>query len=54
MADDYALTHKMSFKSGNPQQKRYYGSGNSEIYPEIRMIERDNVRLLRMWVWSVR
>ena len=22
MADDYALTHKMSSKSGNPQQKR--------------------------------
>ena len=30
MADDYALTHKMSTKSGNPQQKRYYGSGNRE------------------------
>ena len=30
MADDYALTHKMSSKSGNPQQKRYYGSGNRE------------------------
>ena len=30
MADDYALTHKMSSKSGNPQQKRYHGSGNSE------------------------
>ena len=28
MADDYALTHKMSSKSGNPQQKRYHGSGN--------------------------
>ena len=28
MADDYALTHKMSSKPGNPQQKRYYGSGN--------------------------
>ena len=27
MADDYALTHKMSSKSGNPQQKRYHGSG---------------------------
>ena len=25
MADDYALTHKMSSKSGNPQQKRYHG-----------------------------
>ena len=24
MADDYALTHKMSSKSGNPQQKRYH------------------------------
>ena len=30
MADDYALTHKMSRKSGNPQQKRYHGSGNRE------------------------
>ena len=30
MADDYALTHKMSTKSGNPQQKRYHGSGNRE------------------------
>ena len=28
MADDYALTHKMSSRSGNPQQKRYHGSGN--------------------------
>ena len=48
MADDYALTHKMSSKSGNPQQKRYNGSGNREIYPEIPMIERDKVSLLRM------
>ena len=30
MANDYALTHKMSSKSGNPQQKRYHGSGNRE------------------------
>ena len=30
MADDYALTHKMSSKSGNTQQKRYHGSGNRE------------------------
>ena len=30
MADDYALTQKMSSKSGNPQQKRYHGSGNRE------------------------
>ena len=29
MADDYALTHKTS-KSGNPQQKRYHGSGTRE------------------------
>ena len=29
-ADDYALTHKMSSTSGNPQQKRYHGSGNRE------------------------
>ena len=26
----YALTHKMSSKSGNPQQRRYHGSGNRE------------------------
>ena len=38
MANDYALTHKMSSKSGNPQQKRYYSSGY-RIYPEIQMIE---------------
>ena len=48
MADDYALTHKMSSKSGNPQQKRYYGSSKEKIYPKIRMIERDKVSLLRM------
>ena len=30
MADGYALTHKMSSKSGNPQQKRYHDSGNRE------------------------
>ena len=30
MADDYALTHKMSSKSGNLQQKSYHGSGNRE------------------------
>ena len=48
MADDYALTHKMSSKSGNPQQKRYHGSGNREnINPEIWTIERDKVSLLK-------
>ena len=30
MADNYALTHKMNSKFGNPQQKRYHGSGNRE------------------------
>ena len=30
MADGYALTHKKCSKSGNPQQKRYHGSGNRE------------------------
>ena len=30
MADDYAMTHKMSSKSGNLQQKRYHVSGNRE------------------------
>ena len=48
MADDYALTHKMNSKSGNPQQKRYYGSGNRENISQIQMIERDKVSLLRM------
>ena len=31
MADDDALTHKMSSKSGNPQQKTYHGSGKSTV-----------------------
>ena len=30
MADDYALTHKMSSKFGNPEQKSYHGLGNRE------------------------
>ena len=30
MADNYAMTHKTSSKSGNPQHKWYYGSGNRE------------------------
>ena len=30
MADHYGLTHKMSSKSIDPQQKRYHGSGNRE------------------------
>ena len=30
MADDYAQTQKMSSRSGNPQKKRYHGSGNKE------------------------
>ena len=29
--DDYALTHKMSSKSGNPRQTRYHGSGIENI-----------------------
>ena len=37
MADDYALTHKMSSKSGNPPQKRYHGSGYRENISKIRM-----------------
>ena len=32
MVDDHALKHKMSSKSGNPQQKRYHGSGYREKY----------------------
>ena len=46
MADGYALTHKMSSMSGNPQHKRYYGSGNRENIS--RNIERDKVSLLNM------
>ena len=30
MVDDHVLIQKMSSKSDNPQQKRYYGSGNRE------------------------
>ena len=52
MADDYALTHKMSSKSGNPQQKRYHGSGNRENIS--RNTDDRKVSLLRMLVWSVR
>ena len=48
LPDDFALTHKMSSKSGNPQQKRYQGQVMQKIYPEIQMIERDKVSLLRM------
>ena len=32
MADDYALTHKMSSKSGNLKQKRYYGQVIEKTY----------------------
>ena len=54
MADDYALTHKMSSKSGYPQQKRYHGSGNREnISQNTDDIKRQG-NLLRMEVWSVR
>ena len=35
MADDYALTHKMSSKSGNPQQKGTMVQVIEKIYPEI-------------------
>ena len=45
MADDYALTHKMSSKPGNPQQKRYHGSGNRE---NISRNMDDKLSLLRM------
>ena len=48
MGDDYALTHKMSSKSGKPQQKGIMLQGIEKIYPEIWMIERDKVSLLRM------
>ena len=30
VADDYALTQKISSNLGNPQQKRYHRSGNGE------------------------
>ena len=42
MADDYALTHK----SGNPQQKRFHGSGNRENIS--RNMDDRKVSLLRM------
>ena len=45
MADNYALTHKMSSKSSNSQQKRYHGSGNRE---NISRYTDDKVSLLRM------
>ena len=48
MADDYAVTHKMSSKSGNPQQKSTMVQVIEKIYPAIWMIERDKVSLLRM------
>ena len=47
MADDYVLTHKMSSKSGNSQQKGMV-QVIEKIYPEIKMMERDKVSLLRM------
>ena len=47
MADDYALTQKMSSKSGNPQQKGYYGSGYRENISQ-NTDDRDKVSLLRM------
>ena len=34
MADDYALTHKMSSKSGNHQQKIYHCQVTEKIYPK--------------------
>ena len=40
MADDYALTHQMSGKSGNPGSMVQV---IQKIYPEIRMIERDKI-----------
>ena len=48
MADDYALTHKMSSKSGNPSRKGTMVQVIEKIYPEIWMTERDKVSLLRM------
>ena len=48
MADDYALTHKMSSKSGNPQKKGTMVQVIEKMYPKIWMIERDKVSLLRM------
>ena len=48
MADGYALAHKMSSKSGNPQQKRYYGSGNRENISRNLDDRRYKVSLLRM------
>ena len=45
MSDDYALTHKMSSKSG---RKGTMIQVIEKLYPEIWMIERDKVSLLRM------
>ena len=42
MADGYALTHKMSSKSGNPQQKRLHGSGNRENTVELQILTTAN------------
>ena len=47
-ADDYALTYKMSSKSGNPQHHGTMVQVIEKIYPKIRMIKRDKVSLLRM------
>ena len=46
MADDYALTHKMSLVTLS--RKGTMVQVIEKIYPEIWMIERDKVSLLRM------
>ena len=48
MADDYALTHKMSISLVTPSRKGTMVQVIEKIYPEIWMIERDKVSLLRM------
>ena len=48
MADDYALTHKMSSKLVTLSRKGTMVQVIKKIYHKIRMIERDKVSLLRM------
>ena len=43
----------MSSKSRNPQQKRYYGSGNREKNPEIRIIGGDKISHIITNCWKL-
>ena len=48
MADDYVLTHKKVVSLVTLSRKCTMVQVIEKIYPEIRMIERDNASLLRM------